>query len=177
MKEGYKKSGQIWVETVIYTMIAFLMIGLVLAFAKPKIEATQDKAVIEQSIELMEEIDLTISEIIQGSAGNKRVMEIGIKKGNLKIDGENDLLVFEFEGKYTYSEPGVPISEGNLIIFTKQTGKINNVNITRNYDYNITYEGADELKSFGKSATPYTLLISNEGKDAQNKNIINFKVS
>lgn len=177
MKERDKKKGQIWIETVIYTMIAFLMIGLVLAFAKPKIEETQDKARIEQSIELMEEIDSTISEIIQGSAGNKRVMEIGIKKGDLKIDGEQDLLVFEFEGKYTYSEPGVPISDGNLIIFTEQAGKINKVNITRNYNYNIEYEGNDEVKSFGKSATSYTLLISNEGKDAQNKNIINFKIS
>jgi len=184
MKEVFKKKvrpnqrkAQIWVETVIYTMIAFLMIGLVLAFAKPKIEETQDKAIIEQSIKLMEEIDLTISEIVQGSAGNKRVMEIGIKKGFLKIDGKNDLLVFEFEGKYTYSEPGIPISDGNLIILTEQTGKINSVNITRSYDYNLTYEDGDELKSFGKSATSYTLLISNEGKDAQDKTRINFKIS
>ena len=177
MKEACKKRGQIWVETVIYTMIAFLMIGLVLAFARPKIEETQDKAIIEQSIALMEEIDLTISEIVQGSAGNKRIMDMGIKKGFLKINGANNSLVFELEGKYTYSEPGIEISNGNLIIVTEQIGKINNVNITRNYNYNLTYEDGDVLKSFGKSATPYTLLISNNGKDAQNKIIIDFKIN
>jgi uncharacterized protein (UPF0333 family) len=35
------KRGQIWVETVVYTLIALVMIGLVLAFAKPKIEELQ----------------------------------------------------------------------------------------------------------------------------------------
>ena len=31
-----KKEGQVWVETVVYTLIAFVLIGLVLSFAKPK---------------------------------------------------------------------------------------------------------------------------------------------
>ncbi len=33
------KRAQIWIETMIYTLIAFIMLGLVLAYAKPKIEA------------------------------------------------------------------------------------------------------------------------------------------
>ena len=48
--------GQIWIETVIYTLIIFVMIGLVLSFAKPKIEEMQDKAIIEQSIAMMKDI-------------------------------------------------------------------------------------------------------------------------
>jgi len=177
MKEVYRKKAQVWVETVVYTMIAFVMIALVLAFAKPKIEEMKDKSIIDQSIGLMEEIDLTVSEITQGSSGNKRVLEVGVNDGVLKIDGENNRVFFEFEGKYTYSEPGIPLSRGNLIIYTEKTGKISKVNITRSYDYNITYELGDELKSIGKASTPYSMLISNKGKDLQNKIIIDFKVS
>ena len=36
LKHGIR--GQVWVETVVYTLIAFIMIGLVLGVAKPKIE-------------------------------------------------------------------------------------------------------------------------------------------
>ena len=38
-----KKRGQVWVETVIYTLIALALIGTVLAFVKPKVEEMQDK--------------------------------------------------------------------------------------------------------------------------------------
>ena len=44
MKRGV--NGQVWVETVTYTLIAIVMIGLVLSFAKPKIEELQDKTII-----------------------------------------------------------------------------------------------------------------------------------
>lgn len=30
------RSGQVWIETVIYTLIAFVMIGLVLSYARPE---------------------------------------------------------------------------------------------------------------------------------------------
>ena len=83
--------GQIWVETLIYTLIAFVMIGLVLFFAGPKISEIQDKAIIEQSIEVMGEIDTIISGI--GTAGNRRVAELRIRKGALKINGTHEKLV------------------------------------------------------------------------------------
>jgi len=173
------RRGQIWVETVIYTLIAFAMIGLVLAFAKPEIERIQDKAIIEQSIQVMEDIDIIITELVQGGSGNKRLIELKIKEGVLKIDSGNDKILFELEGKHTYSEPGVEITEGNLKIYTKQQGKLNFVNITRDYSgtYNITYDGTDILKSISKASTPYNILISNNGKDASEKIIIDIEIS
>ena len=56
MKKGVKKRGQIWVETVIYTLIALVMIGTILAFALPKISEIQDKSTIEQSIIVIKDI-------------------------------------------------------------------------------------------------------------------------
>ena len=36
---------QVWIETVIYLLIAFIMIGMVLAFVKPKLEDIKDKSI------------------------------------------------------------------------------------------------------------------------------------
>ncbi len=170
-----KKRGQIWIETVIYTLIAFVMIGLVLAYAKPKIEELQDKAIIEQSIGMIKDIDSTILTI--GAPGNQRLIELGIKKGILKIDGANDFIIFEIESKHTYSEPGTDIVDGNLIIHTEKRGKFNVVNLTRDYseEYDIKYQGEDKLKLISKSSIAYEILISNKG--VGNRTIIDVEVT
>lgn len=172
MRKDYKQSytfkamkrGQIWVETVMYTLIAFVMIGLVLGFAKPELEKMQDRAIIEQSIKVLKEIDILI--LNMGEAGNQRLVKLDVNKGSLEIDAEEDRLVFKVESKYTYCEPGASISDGSLIINNKKIGAFNLINITRDYStrYNITYEERDELKTINKAAISYTLLISNKGK-------------
>ena len=87
MKKGEK--AQVWIETVIYTLIAFAILGAVLAFAKPKIEELQDKSIIEQSIKMLENIDGIIGEI-RTVQGNQRQMELELKKGTLTIDSSNN---------------------------------------------------------------------------------------
>jgi hypothetical protein len=171
------KRGQIWVETVVYTLIAFALIGLVLAFARPKIEELRDKSILEQSIEMMEDLDLTIMEVIQAGAGNKRVIEIGLKKGDLKLDGANDKLLFEYKGKYLYSEPGEDIQKGNLVIRTEEFGDLAYINISRDYStYNITYNEEDYLKTISKAATPYNLIIVNSG-NVDDKIVVNIELN
>lgn len=171
------QKGQVWVETVVYTLIAFALMGLVLAFAKPKIEEIRDNAIIEQSLSMMEQLDLSIREIVQASPGNKRIVEVAIRKGDLEIDGANNRLVFKFEGKKTYTEPGINKTQGNLVIRTEKLGKINFVDITSSYsNYNITYDSGDNLKTLSKASTPYNLLISNDGKDSNEKTIVNVEV-
>ena len=60
------KRSQVWVETVIYTLIALTVIGLFISFAKPKIEEIQDKAIVEQSVAMLEDIG-GISHFIKNS--------------------------------------------------------------------------------------------------------------
>jgi len=170
------KRGQIWVETIVYTLIAFALIGLVLAFVKPKIEELQDKGIIEQSISVLEDIDLIIKNI--GDPGNQRIINLKISKGALNIDGENDKLFFEIESRSIYSEPGENVAMGNIIVFTEKKGKINDVTLTRDYDeeYDITYDNRDELKKISKASTSYALLIANKGENALNETIINIGV-
>jgi len=161
------KKAQVWIETVIYTLIAFTLIAAVLAFVKPKIDELQDKAIIEQSISMLKDIDATVRDVVQKGSGNKRKLELSIRKGNLIIDGrqEEDKFVFEIESRYVYSEPGKEIQHGDLIIKTEQVGELNTVTLTRKYEnYNLTFNLKDEIKTLGKAATPYNLFITNKGK-------------
>ncbi len=177
MKRGKSKAGQVWIETVIYTLIAFVMIGLVLSFAKPKIEELQDRAILQQSTEMMKQIDSTI--LTMGGAGNKRILEIGIKEGSLKIDGLNDKMIFEMESQSIYSEPGKEISDGSVIVLTEKKSGYNLVTLTRDYSsgYDLKFEGKDELKQINKASNPYKISILNEGENANGKIVMNISLS
>ena len=163
------KLAQIWIETVIYTLIAFVLIGAVLAFVKPKIDEIQDKAVIEQSIGLLKDIDSIVTEITQGGAGNKRKIEISIRSGELKIDGENDEIIFELKSRHQYSEPGRDIPDGNLIVRTEEFGDFNIVTLRRIYSetHNITFDGKDEIRTLSPGATTHFLFLDNNGKSSE----------
>lgn len=169
--------GQVWIETVIYTLIAFVMIGLILSFARPKIEEIQDQAILKQSTEMMKQIDTTISTM--GAAGNQRILEIGIKEGALKIDGDADKISFELESQSVYSEPGKNISDGNIIILTEKRSGYNLVSLTRDYSesYDLEFEGKDELKIIGKASTSYKLTILNEGAGEDSRIIMNVSLN
>ncbi len=179
----YKKSkhAQVWVETIVYTLIALSLIGLFVTFAKPKIEEIQDKSIVEQSTDILEEINSVIISMIQGGSGNQRVIKMGIKKGIFKIDGTKNQLSFEIEGKYTYTEPGdggTPgpyIQVGNLLASTQKRGKVSTVTLLSNYSgiYDIKYKKSEEPKSITRAPVPYRLIISNEG-EAGGIPVINF---
>jgi hypothetical protein len=166
-------AGQVWVETVIYLLIAFVMMGLILSFIKPKIEELRDKAIIEQSVEIINDIDNLIVNI--GSPGNKRLVEVGIKKGSLIIDSEKDIILFEINSAYGPSEEGGAIQLGNIQETTIRTGKIYRVTLERNFseEYNITYKNQESMKTLGKTSVPYRLFFTNEG-ELSNKIKINF---
>ncbi len=172
--------GQVWVETVIYTLIALAMIAAVLAFARPKIEELQDKARTDQALEIMNQIDATILSIVQGGPGNRRQLLIELNKGNIIIDSENEEVYFEMESKNVYSEPGKNVEVGNIIARTEtQNNRINIVTLTNDYsNYNVTFEGLEQQGKLTQASTPYKLFISNRGKVAgANKTQIDFEIS
>jgi len=156
------RKGQIWVETVIYTLIALIMIGAVLGFARPKIQEIQDKLTIDQTFEMLEEIDSQISSVVEGGAGNKRVISVEIKKGELKIEGDKIIFTME-ESKNVYSEPDREITQNKIKVLTTQEGELNTVTLTLDYTnkYKLTaLNGADMLT---KSPSAYKLSITNLG--------------
>ncbi len=179
VKKFFKNNhrGQVWIETVIYLLIAFVMIGLVLSFVRPKIEESRDKGIIEQSIQMMNEIDNIILTI--GSPGNQRLIEAGIKKGSFIVDGENDTLQFKIQSTFVYSEPDEVIQIGKVLVKTEEQTRYNLITLVSNYSqiYNITYKEKDEVKTFNSASTFYRLLISNEGIDSDSETIINFDLA
>ncbi len=169
-----KKKGQVWVETVTYTLIVFVLIGLILAFVKPKIDELQDKSLIDQSIKILKRIDLVVSEVYDSGEGNKRMVEISIKKGALTINSTNNSISFLFEGRYMYSEPGLEYSEGSFNILTTKLGSTYKVLIEKKYsNINITYSDKKDVKTLGRSSTPYQIFISNKGGPSQ---VIDFSI-
>ncbi len=172
------QKGQVWIETAMYILIATVIIGLVISFVGPKISEMQDKAILENSATMLRDLDNIISSIVQDGAGNVRKIELPLKKGSLIINGSSDKIIFEMEGRYAYSEPGKLITQGILEIYTRQTGNLNIVNMTSSYpNYNITFNGLDQIKSLTQSPNPYSIYITNQGSPTPGlKPRINFEI-
>jgi len=172
-----RRRGDIWVETIIYTLIALTMMGAVLAFIIPKIGEFQDKSTIEQSVNLMKDMNNVILSVVQGGPGNKRIVDAEIKKGAVIIDGTNNKISFQMETDYLYSEPGREISMGSIKATTEKLGGTNKVTLTMNYAHEISVNGKNEEKRIEHSANSYKISIENKGEDAGGKTVIDFVVS
>jgi hypothetical protein len=158
--------GQIWIETVMYTLIALIMMGAVLAFAKPKIDEIQDKLVIDRTFEAMQEIDAQIQVVMQGSVGNKRVVNVEVKDGTMEINGPNNEITYVIEeSKSMYSEPDKDVNVDGIIVNTQQVGNSYTITLTLDYadDYGTKYIIENEDLILTKSPTAYKLSITNNG--------------
>lgn len=158
-----KRGGQIWVETVIYTLIGLSLIGLTLAILTPKIKEFRDRTVIEETISSLNLFDSKIDEILD-APGNRRRIDLGIDRGKFSIDSENDSMRFIFENaNVRYSEPGVPLEFGRVNITTEEAGENYNIKLEVNYLHNITFEGDEVLAEFTPVSIPYKFFIENHG--------------
>jgi type II secretory pathway pseudopilin PulG len=161
---GENKRGQIWVETVIYTLMALVMVAAVLAFVIPRVNEIQDEAAVEQNINLMQTLDNTINSVIQGGSGNKRIVDFTIRKGLINVNPTGNYLSIKIETDYEYGEIGETLQVGNLDVTTGLLGSTRQIEIIANYStYNITYFNKEEDVSFSQSPTPYKFSIQNKG--------------
>lgn len=157
--------GQIWIETVVYTLIGITIIGIVLGLARPEIQKRQDAAAISASIETLRVIDSTIEEI-KYVGGNTRPTNIKIGRGKMVVDGENDKInIIIDDSSFEYSQPGLNISSGNIFGLTVPKGSKYLVTLSLNYTkkLNITYKGQDKEHVFQYSPSPYNIAIANNG--------------
>ncbi len=158
-----KTKAQVWVETVIYTLIGLSVIGILLGFAVPKINEAKDKAVIEQSISVLEGVDGKIYEV-QGTKWNKRVVDLRISRGKLVIDGTNDDIYWIMDSKNRFSEPGTEIPFGKTIkVLTEEKGDAWSVRLKIHYEINLTVNGVDSSIEIISAETPYSLNMENTG--------------
>ncbi|MEK6890267.1 MAG: hypothetical protein AABW82_03435 [Nanoarchaeota archaeon] len=172
-----RKKGQIWIETVLYTLIGLALIGMILAFTLPKITKTQEKILIEQTISSLKTLDQTISSVVSSGPDNIRSYELSFKEGELFIDGRNDKIYFQIDDlKDYYSQPDVSIEDGRVKILSFGKEGASSVKLELNYtNYaNITYNGADVEQKITKSAVSYKFFLSNLG--SQNGNPIKIDI-
>jgi len=158
-----KNSGQIWVETVIYTLIGLAIIGVLLSLVKPAIEEKKDQVLLEQSLNILNSIDSEIEDVGYYGVGNSRTLEIKIRKGELNIDSKEDSIKFVMESRYMYSEPEQVVEIGRVEALTKKKGEIYDVYLILNYSnsINLTWNGKETMKVFQASPTPHRIRVTN----------------
>ena len=168
-----KKRGQVWVETVIYTLVGLAIIGILLGTTKPKIDEIKDKSLIEQSIEGLNLINEKIFEVTRG-VGSKQLLGLEISKGSLYIDGLEDKIYWIMDTNYLYSEPGEEITAGNLKIYTTEKGNAWEITLEIDYKgiFDLKFDGENKLKIFEKSSADYRISLENLGSSVT---IINFE--
>ncbi|MEK6856307.1 MAG: hypothetical protein AABX66_04080 [Nanoarchaeota archaeon] len=158
--------GQVWIETTLYTLIGLALIGMVLAFATPKITAIQEKTMIEQTISSLQDFDKIVFDISTQGPGNRRTYEIKFKKGDLIFNVLNNTITFKFENLASeYSQVNSTINMGAVDILTLAKQKKYDVYLTLNYSntVQITVNGKNSSKEYFGSPTPYKLIVSNNG--------------
>ena len=157
------KGGQVWVETVIYTLIGLSIIGILLAVSKPKIDEMRDNLLIEQTIESLNEIDSEIREVVNYGAGNQRDVELKVSRGRFVVDSVNDSLYWILNSDKMYSEPGEVVKIGERFnVTTTGTGPWE-VRLSISSPVDLTYDGGQDLKEINAASTPYKLYIRNAG--------------
>ena len=159
----FKKNAQIWVETVIYTLIGLAIIGLLLSIIKPAIEKKQDQILIDTSFEMMSNIQSTVDEVRYYGIGNTRNVDVKIKKGELEINPAEDSIKFLIESKYEYSQLDLIINKGRINILTKEKGKLYDVSLILNYSdiLNLTWNDKENPYILRPAPAPYTLYATN----------------
>ncbi|MCK5321547.1 hypothetical protein KAJ38_03130 [Candidatus Pacearchaeota archaeon] len=176
MRRLVNQRGQIWVETVIYTLIGLAIIGLVLAAAKPKIDAKKDEIIIEQAIGALMNINDKIYEV-QRATGNRRGVGLTIGKGKFIVNMAEDKISWVIESSFEYSEKDMVVSLGSLDILTKESTPWE-VTLEEDYTVDIQFEGHTEgIKELNAASTPYELIIENKGTDAAGNLVIDLSIA
>jgi len=175
MRRLIKKRGQVWIETVIYTLIGLAIIGLVLTLAKPKIDAQKDEVAIEQAIEALTNIDDRVRTVFGTSPGNRRTVELKISNGYFMVDMENDRLIWKVDSSFQYSEQSRVVPVGKINVLTRQNDPWE-VILETNYGVDIRFENISVgNQTFLPSPTPYKLTIENDGENSLGNIIVDFK--
>ncbi len=157
------RKAQIWVETVVYTLIGLGLIGIVLAFVTPKIQEYRDRSIIEHSISSLNLMDSKIQEVLQAPL-NTRVVEFTLKRGDLYFNAEHDSLYFVLEeSNVLYSQPDIETSLGRIKILTEQGRKTHRVTLLLNYTIDLDYENDQAIRKYSSAATPYRFSFTNLG--------------
>jgi len=172
----FKKRGQIWIETVIYTLIGLTIIGILLSIIVPRINQINDKSLVLQSINVLNKIDEQISSTLVAS-GNSRQIDLTFKKGEYFINPQENTITFILsDSGLKYSELGETTKQGEVSVLTLEQNRRYSIYLSLSYDYlNITYDMGKQNKTLSPSPIGYKIIAENNGK-INSLNNINLRV-
>lgn len=159
MKE---RKAQLWVSTVVYTLISLALISMLLIAAKPKIEQAKDSFTIQSSLNTLQNIDKVIKEC-NLAPGTSRELFVRISKGSMTIDSENNQIIYEMMSSYGYSEPGINITIGNINALTTNSSGGFKVKLWLNYTNIVNITSTEGKQILTQTGTPYKVYIKNLG--------------
>jgi len=159
--------GDVWVSTVLYTLIGLAIMGSMLAILQPKISEMRDKFVFEQTVQSMSALDDTITNVREAT-GMRLNYIIRLDKGNLVIDGANEKISWQAQSRYQFSEQDkqINITGGKIQAFTISSGGLWDTTLTMNYaasKIDIKINGANEARTLTPATNPYSIWITNKG--------------
>jgi len=163
------KKAQVWIESVIYTVVGLAVIGLLLLVTRPQIAKTQDEFIIQQTMKAFHEIDNKLIEIKQAT-GNRRIVDLQLSKGELLLDGNANKIKWTLRSSgYMYSEPGYETSIGNIDILTTQNVDKYDIQLTLDYSSNVdlSIEKQGIAKLLQPAKNPYKIIIDNLGPNQE----------
>lgn len=160
--------GQIWVETVIYTLIGLSVIGILLAVATPKINDMKDRLRINEATDILSTIDSKINEV-KSAPSNIRVYDLTIAKGKVILNASNNSITWLIESNYKYSEPGTTFNLGELSVRTEGDGfyKIYLIRNLDDVDLTVNNDPTKDL-TLETASVPYVLTIKSVGGYSEN---------
>jgi len=162
-----RKLAQIWMETLLYTVVGLAIIGAVLSFAIPKLEQNKERAIISEQISTLKILDALVLDLANAPAGNTRIYSVSIDRGVLTIDGVKNAIYFSIpEIGVKYSEESVVVRDGRVSVLTSSAGKKKyKIDLSMSYDIfgiNITTDRQEGIMEFTPAPTPYILQIARE---------------
>lgn len=174
-----RKKSQIWIETVIYTLIGLTILAIVLSIAIPQIEKIKDREVIKQTTIALNVLNSKISSV-EESRGSIGIVEFKIAKGRFEINADTNQIIYVLENTgLELSEVGGKVQEGDIFIETKKYGSKYNIFLSLNYSnsLNITNKLEKNTKTLQPSSSSYKIQIENLGFDEASQLInIDFNV-
>ena len=163
--------GDVWISTVLYTLIGLAIVGSLIAIIQPKVSEYKDRIIIDNTQQSLNLLDNTVTRTREAT-GTRLNYILKLDKGNFIIDGKNEIISWQAESKYRFSEENqtINLTFGNLKAATfSQAGGWNVTLILdyRGYGLNLTVNGANDVKTLSASSMPYSIWITNRG--IQNK--------
>ena len=173
------KKGQVWIETVLYTLIGLAIMGVILSLVKPSLDQKRDQLILSQATEILDAIEGQISDVIYRGEGNTRTVEITLRKGKIVVNSANDSIDFYMDSKHMFSEIGTEVTIGKIRVVTTEKAKGSyEVFMSLKYPhYNIVYDDEDREKTLQQSSTPYKMAITNQGKGDEERTKLDFIVT